>query len=97
MARDNNIVIQKLQNTKKHGKNGARGAMVFSIHRAMFDYAEHVDDASNVACPVACGPRRQTNQAVTLEVVVLCCFCMIFMFLWVQSKTGLWFAACFFF
>ena len=26
--------------------------MVFSIHRAMFDYAEHVDDASNVTCPV---------------------------------------------
>lgn len=25
----------------------AQGAMVFSIHRAMFDYAEHVDDASN--------------------------------------------------
>ena len=28
-----------------------QGAMVFSIHRAMFDYAEHVDDASNVTCP----------------------------------------------
>ena len=41
--------------------------MVFSIHRAMFDFAEHVDDASNVTwVAVGCclGAWQVRNEAM---------------------------------
>ena len=52
------------------------GAMVFSLHRAAFDYAEHVDDASNELGPSCFMCAQWRSQGRSKEAAFLDMMCL---------------------